>query len=150
MTKAIDIRIAEVQDLPACAQIINDYIDATYWLPRVLPAKKIAALFVPEILEDRKVFVAENDSGVVGYLTLTNEGVIPALYLEPKARGHGVGKALLDKAKAVSSKGIELTVFEPNESAQRFYAREGFKEMPGGRVTNTDEGVPTLRLRWQA
>ncbi len=102
------------------------------------------------MLDQRTILVAEADGGIVGYLSLGQDGFMPALYLAPPARGRGLGTALLDQAKALRPEGIELTVFEPNIDAQRFYAREGFHEVPGGRVTDTEEGVPTLRLRWEA
>jgi GNAT superfamily N-acetyltransferase len=142
------VREARVADLPACGSVVNDYIDATDWLPRVLPRDRVAAMFEPGLLDRRRVWVAEEAGRVVGYVTLTEDGVLPALYLDPGARGRGLGKALLDQAKAVSTGGIELTVFEANLDALRFYGREGFVPVPGGRDTETDEGIATLRLRW--
>jgi putative acetyltransferase len=150
MPDGVTIRAAKVADLPACARIINDYIDATDWLPRTLPRDEIEALFGPDILDRRKLLVAEVDGAIAGYLSMGEDGFVPALYLEPSARGSGIGKALLDQAKTLRPAGIELTVFEPNAAARRFYAREGFHEMPEGRVTDTDEGVPTIRMRWKA
>ena len=149
MRDGVTIRDARADDLPACARIINDYIDTTDWLPRTLPHAEIEALFDPGLLDRRTVLVAEKDGGIVGYLSMGEDGFMPALYLAPPARGRGVGKALLDHAKALRPDGIELTVFEPNTEAQRFYAREGFRAITGGRVTDTDEGIPTLRLRWE-
>jgi putative acetyltransferase len=142
------IRAARPEDLPACARIINDYIDATDWLPRTLPRDEIAALFGPGLLDQRRILFAETDAGIIGYLSLGEDGFLPALYLSPSARGLGIGKHLLDRAKTLRPEGIELTVFEPNTAAQRFYAREGFREVSDGRVTDTEEGIPTLRLRW--
>lgn len=149
MPDGVTIRAAVATDLPACATIINDYIDATDWLPRTLPRDEITALFEPGLLERRTVLVAEAGGRIVGYLSMGEDGLVPALYLAPAARGHGIGKALLDRAKTLCPGAIELTVFEPNAAGQRFYAREGFREIPGGRVTDTDEGIPTLRMRWE-
>lgn len=143
------IRAAVAADLPACAAIINDYIDATDWLPRVQPAAAIRAMFGPELLERRQVLVADQGGAVVGYLSLAPDGVVPGFYLAPAARGRGIGQALLAAAKRLAPAGLELTVFEPNLVARRFYAAAGFHEMPGRRVEATEEGVPTLRLRWE-
>jgi putative acetyltransferase len=150
MRDGVTIRDARADDLPGCARIINDFIDATDWLPRTLPRDEIAALFGPDLLDRRRILVAEADEGLVGYLSMGDDGFMPALYLAPAARGRGIGARLLDRAKTLRPEGIELTVFEPNTDAQRFYAREGFRAVPGGRVTSTEEGVPTLRLRWEA
>lgn len=141
------IRAATADDLPACAAIINDYIDATDWLPRLQSREAIASYFAPAILDERTVLVAELDGEVAGYLTMTPGGMVPALYLAPRARGQGIGKALLDRAKAASLGMINLTVFEPNHAARRFYEREGFAELPEARKVE-EEGVPILLMRW--
>lgn len=143
------MRRATVEDLPACAAIINDYIDATEWLPRVLDRQAIEALFCPALLEARTVFVAEDKGETVGYLSMNPEdGFVPALYLSRNARRRGLGTALLDAAKSARPQGLSLTVFETNDDALRFYRREGFTEDPTGRDDETEEGIPTLLMRW--
>lgn len=142
------VREATVADLPGCAAVANAWIDATPWLPRVQSHDEIAAMFEPGLLERRRVFVARDGGDVLGYLSLAEDGFVAALYLAPDARGRGIGKQLMDCAKAHHPEGLELTVFEPNVDARRFYAREGFVPVPGGRDAETEEGVPTLRLRW--
>lgn len=142
------IRPAVAGDLAACAAIINDYIDATEWLPRIHSRAELAGMFTPELIERRTVLVAEIDGGVAGYLTMSPEGFVPALYLALHARGQGIGTALLDRAKALGPGRLELTVFEPNVAARRFYEREGLREVPEGRKDDTQEGVPVLLMRW--
>ncbi|MDP2118797.1 MAG: GNAT family N-acetyltransferase [Hoeflea sp.] len=143
------VRRAAARDLPACAAIINAYIDATDWLPRTIDKDALEAVFVPALLDSRTIFVAENDGAIEGYLSMDEEaGFIHALYLSPSARGAGLGKALLDAAKHARPQGFELTVFEPNRDAVRFYAREGLVEVPEGRNEATEEGVQTLLMRW--
>ncbi|WP_417416499.1 GNAT family N-acetyltransferase [Hoeflea sp.] len=143
------LRFATASDLPVCAAIINDYIDATEWLPRTIDREAVDALFVPSLLESRTMFVVEEHGEILGYLSMCDDGFVPALYLRPAARGKGVGKMLLDAAKAAHPDGLELTVFERNVDALRFYEREGFQEDPGRRDTTTDEGIPTLWMCWQ-
>ena len=143
------IRPAVAADLPACADIVNAYIDATDWLPRTRPHEEVAAAFTPELLQGRSVLVAETGERVVGYMTMTQGGMVPALYLAPEARGQGIGKALIDRAKAASLGIVSLTVFEPNRDAIRFYEREGFVELPEARKVE-EEGVPILLMRWSA
>lgn len=144
------VRQATAADLPACAGIINDYMDATPWLPRVIDHDAIVEMFGPSLLEKRTIFVADNGSEILGYLSMDPEiGFIHAIYLRPAARGHGLGKSLLDAAKHAHPQGLELTVFEPNTDAMRFYTREGLIEIPGGGNDNPPEGVPTLLMRWR-
>ena len=143
------IRRAAADDLAACAEIINDYVDATPWLPRTVAREEIAAMFGPDLLERRTIFVAEEAGDITGYVSLNPaENFLVALYLVPAARARGTGKALMDAAKAECPGGFDLTVFEPNTDAQRFYRREGFAEVPEGRKDDTEEGVPTLLMRW--
>lgn len=147
MTTDAVIRPATVADLPACAAIINDYIDATDWLPRIHSREQLAAFFTPELLARRTVLVAERGGDVVGYMTMSEDGMVPALYLSPPARGQGIGTMLLDRAKALSPARVELTMFEPNHAARRFYEREGFSEVPESRKIE-EEGIPILLMRW--
>jgi putative acetyltransferase len=142
------LREARVADLPACAEIVNDVIDETPWLPRIKSREKIAAMFGPDLLSRRLVLVAEVGGRIAGYLSMTPEGLIPALYLVPGQRGLGLGKQLLDEAKARRPGGLSLTVFEPNHAARRFYEREGFTEDPAARDDTAEEGVPILLYRW--
>lgn len=143
-TQKKQVRGATLADLPACAAIINDYIDATGWLPRTAPREEIAAMFSAGLLERRRVFVADEGAGVVGYASFDEAaGFLPALYLAPAARGRGLGKALLDAVKARGA--FDLTVWQANPAARRFYEREGLfltGEGVGG------EGLPVWRMRW--
>jgi putative acetyltransferase len=143
------VRRATVADLPACAAIINDYLDTTTWLPRVVDRKSIEDMFGADLLDRRTIFVVEDNGEIAGYLSMDHDaGFIPAVYLRPQARGNGLGKALLDAAKTARPQGFELTVFEPNSDALRFYKREALVEVPEGRNDDTPEGVDTLLMRW--
>lgn len=88
------------------------------------------------------VLVAEHDGAVVGYTYAGVEGVDymslrgPAgvlydIVVDPDHREHGVGKALLEATiKALEERGapqIVLSTAEPNETAQRLFARAGFR-----------------------
>ena len=104
---------------------------------------------MPSLLEKRTIFVAEEQGEILGYLSMNpQDGFVPALYLRPGARGKRTGKILLDTAKATHPEGLELTVFEQNTEALEFYAREGFVEDPSRRDDQTEEGIPTLWMRW--
>ncbi|MBO6716892.1 MAG: GNAT family N-acetyltransferase [Rhizobiaceae bacterium] len=134
-------------DLPACAQIINDYIDSTDWLPRTKPRAEIAGLFTPELLDKRTMLVVEVDREVAAYASAA-DGFVYAIYIAPRHRNAGIGAKLLDELKSRYQQ-LELTVFELNDRARRFYDREGFSEIPERRDDNTEEGVPTLLMRWR-
>lgn len=143
MTK---VRPATAADLPACAAIINAYIDATDWLPRMRPAEEIAAMFSPDLLDRRLVLIAD-DGGVTGYASFDPDTrFLASLYLAPYARGRGVGKSLLDTVKTAAPKGFALTVWRPNSAARRFYEREGSRVTAEG---EDHDGLPVWHMAWQ-
>ena len=90
-------------------------------------------------------FVVRRDARTIGFIACHRE-VLVALYVARDARGQGVGKALLDHAKRNHDR-IALWVFEENDGARRFYAREGFRE-DGRTAGNNEEGLPDIRMVW--
>ncbi|MEM7301759.1 MAG: GNAT family N-acetyltransferase [Pseudomonadota bacterium] len=147
------VRTAVVADLAYCATIINDYIDETDWLPRPFPRDEMLGHFERGFDTDRKMSVVEHEGEIVGYLSVEIRQppqlpFVHALYLKFGYRGQGFGKALLDHAKTELKSGFELTFWEPNQAARAFYLREGLVEVPGGRDAETDDGVPTILMRW--
>ena len=85
--------------------------------------------------------------GPQGFLARDGE-MIHALYLRPKARRRGFGKALLDQAKAETPR-LTLWAFQANAQARRFYAREGFAEVEETDGAGNDEKLPDVRLTWE-
>lgn len=136
------IRLADAEDVPTVSRIVNDWIDRTDWMPRVVSADEITGL-IAAALPDREIFLIGDP--VEGYLSLDPAtGMIGALYLDRP--GRGLGKALLDRAKAGRDY-LQLWTHEPNVAAHRFYHREGFEIVernPAG-----DDGLPELRMEWR-
>lgn len=150
----VSIRRTRRDDLKACADIVNDYVDDTDWLPRVHSRDAVEIFFQRGFDAGREMWLAERDGRIVGYLSAEPKDppaypYVHALYLRPEARRAGIGKALLDKAKALFPGGFELSRFEPNTDARRFYEREGLMEIRELRNDETEEGVSELRMRWQ-
>jgi GNAT superfamily N-acetyltransferase len=141
------IRAACPSDAPALAAILNAWIDATPWMPRVHSPEAVLRFYETQILPSRRVRVAGDPPR--GFLALDEaDGCVTALYLSPEARGRGLGGTLLDDAKA-GRRALHLWTFEKNAGARRFYAREGFAETdrtPG----RNEEGLPDIRLAWRA
>ena len=88
------------------------------------------------------ILVAERDGEVVGYTYAGVEGpdymslrgpagVLYDIVVDPAHRGQGVGRMLLDATlEALKEKGaprVVLSTAERNESAQRLFARAGFR-----------------------
>ena len=142
------LREATPADLSACAKIVNDWIDESDWLPRIHSRAEVEGFFNEGLLKLRSMIVAVYDHQVSGYMTHDEKGMIRALYVGKHLRDAGIGKQFLDEAKVRFPLKVELGVFEANIRARQFYDREGFIEIPEGRLENTEEGIPELLMRW--
>lgn len=140
-----DLRPGRPEDAAACAAILNDWIDDREWMPRKHSHEEVAAFYSDFVFVKRKVWVAGDP--VQGFMAMDDAAdTVTALYVATP--GRGIGRALLDHAKA-GRQVLELWTFVANEGARRFYAREGFREVrqtPG----DNEEGLPDILLRWEA
>jgi ribosomal protein S18 acetylase RimI-like enzyme len=84
------------------------------------------------------IFVAEEEGRVVGYITtrpdpFTRIGRIPNLAVDPGARGHGIGSALirhaLDYLAGIGMAMAKIETLEQNARGQALYPRFGFREV---------------------
>ena len=93
------------------------------WLANRAPAAYLAEI------ERGELFVAEREGRVVGFGAAT-AGTVVAVYVDPGAVLHGVGRALLHYAIALARRGHEGPVrLQATLNARDFYAREGFREI---------------------
>lgn len=137
----IEIRLAETKDAPACADIVNDWIDATDWLPRLHTRASIEEMIAAGI-PIREFWVAGDP--VVGYLSFNTEAS-QIMGLDTARPGGGVGKALMNRVKEGRS-WLQLWSHAANTRAHRFYRREGFFEV--GRKNEGTDGIPEIRMEW--
>ena len=106
-----------------------------------------------------RVWVAGNGARLIAYLVLTydydlefagNEGMITELYVENSSRGSGVGRRMIDAARAFCHKSgidtVELQVSKDNRRARSFYKALGFREFD--RVVMAIDTAPSVsRIR---
>jgi GNAT superfamily N-acetyltransferase len=137
-------RLAQCDDAPACAAILNGWIDATAWIPRVHTHEGVDAYYRQVALRRHRAWVIGDP--VQGFLTLEEAtSMVMALYVS--LPGHGLGKALLDGAKEGRSF-LELRTFVANTGARAFYEREGFNQV-GRSSGDNEENLPDILLRWE-
>lgn len=140
----IAMREARDEDAPLCAAIKNAWIDDTPWMPRVHPAHDLVRHYREFVFRNRRVWVAGDP--LAGYLALDEaDGFVTSLYAARP--GHGVGKALLDRAKE-GREHLQLWTFVANVDARRFYVREGFREVEQTDGDN-EERLPDIRYVWE-
>lgn len=99
------------------------------------------------MVKDHTIKVALNasESKVIGFMAL-REGVIAQLYVHVGYKGRGVGARLLNIAKSLSPKKLELHTFEMNKPAVVFYEKHGFRTVAFG--SDNEEGLPDLLMQW--
>ena len=137
---------ATPRDADPLARILKGWIIETDWMPK-LHTPEEDRRFLTHLITTQHVTTLRNWRGVQGFLA-RDGGDIHALYLAPKARGQGWGKALLDQAKAAEPT-LSLWTFQQNTRARAFYAREGFAEIEFTDGAGNDEKLPDLRLEWR-
>lgn len=96
------------------------------------------------VFENDLAWVAEKEGRIVGFSTRSDE-LVGALYVVPEARSLGIGKRLLDLAKA-DRDWVNLWAYEQNRQARKFYAREGFIEV--ARELEEETNLMEIKHRW--
>lgn len=93
------------------------------------------------------IWVSEQDGHIVGFSGVS-EGELTHLYVDPGSQNRGIGTQLLDHAKSLEPKRLELWVFQKNEGARRFYERRGFRLARLTDGTGNMEKEPDALYEW--
>ncbi len=139
-------RRAKMDDAPALAPILSEWVQETDWMPKLHTPKEDIG-FVKSLIDAKTVWLVESNEQPIGFIA-TDGAEIPALYVAKGKRGKGLGKTLLDHAKSAQSR-LSLWTFQANRGARAFYAREGFREIERTDGAGNDEKLPDLRLIWE-
>jgi GNAT superfamily N-acetyltransferase len=102
-----------------------------------------------------RAWIAERDGAVVGSVFLVKEsatvGQLRLLYVEPAARGAGIGARLVDEciafARAAGYRKLILWTQRNLEAARRLYVRSGFRLV--GEEPHERFGVPLVAEIWE-
>ena len=147
---AATIRPAAPADLPAIGRLgallvrTHHDFDPERFIAATPQTERAYASFLGTQREEPNVvvFVAERDGAVLGYTYAGVEGhdymslrgpagVLYDIVVDPAHRGRGIGRMLLDATlAALAARGeprVVLSTAERNESAQRLFARAGFR-----------------------
>ena len=130
-----------IDDADRCADIVNNWIKTTKWVPRLYSKNELLKM-IEEAIPFRELWVIGNPT--TAYVSFNKDlSQVVALYSDKPGKGYG--KVLLDKVKE-GREYIQLWSHSANVSAQRFYQREGFKE--GAYKENGDDGIPEIQFEW--
>ena len=151
------IRFALSSDRRELLRLIRAYyrFDHIRFDSRTMPGALRTLLHKPSL---GRVWVAGDRTRLVAYLVLTynydlefggNEGIITELYVENSSRGSGLGRGMIDAARAFCHKSgidtVELQVSRGNRRARAFYKTLGFREFD--RVVMAIDTAPNLPRR---
>lgn len=101
-----------------------------------------------ELVPNAQIVLAERDSQLLGFVTVDpNTMYLDQIVVAPEAWGSGIALALLDEAKRLSPRGLDLLVNKDNFRAIRFYEKHGFSY--AGEDKNPISGIPVNRMSWR-
>lgn len=116
----------------------HSFIPVRYWEDRFEEVKAL--------LPGAEVFVYEDGSGVIqGFVGLRGTH-IEGIFVRSGAQSRGIGRQLLDAARAGRSR-LTLNVYRKNGRAAAFYRREGFHT--AGTGTDDETGEAEERMVWE-
>lgn len=137
------IRSGRSSDVEACVKILCDWVDESPWHGPLNKWEKLL-VYWRELFENKLVWVAETNGRVVGFCVRGDDNIF-ALYVSAEARNKGIGKLLLDAAKA-DRDWITVWAYEQNPHALRFYRREGLVEV--SREFEDGSNLTDIEHRW--
>ncbi len=113
------------------------------------PIEEWRSRFETVIAVEERVYVAEIDGRLAGFLAVADrgggQGYLHEIFVAPEFQRRGLGSILMAKAKELAPAGLRLRTLQRNTQASAFYARHGF--IAGstgiGRV-----GLPNVEFRW--
>ena len=101
-----------------------------------------------ELIPVAHVIIAETDGALTGFITVDPDTTyLDQLVVAPEHWGSGISAALLEEAKRLSPKGLDLLVNKDNARAIRFYEKHGFAY--AGDDKNPVSGIAVNRMAWR-
>lgn len=104
------------------------------------------ANFLDVIATHNDLWLAEDDEQLVGFLAIA-KGYVDRLYIAVDRQRHGIGTALLEKARELSPEGLRLHTHQQNVGACRFYEQQGFEVVRYG-ISPPPESAPDVEYGW--
>ena len=104
------------------------------------------AYFRDVILVNNDVWVAEVDGSAAAFMAIAGD-FIDQLYVDPDHQRSGLGRALLEHAKALSPEHLWLFTLQININGRAFYERNGFRAVKFG-VSPPPESEPDVEYHW--
>ena len=121
------------------------------WLPELHTPDDDRRFLEESVLPEKEVWVVERHGDIAGFTALGTRGgmeFMEHLYVAPDHQRHGVGSALIERAKERRPSGFRLWVFQRNENARRFYERHGLRLVELTDGAGNEEQEPDALYEW--
>ena len=116
-------------------------------VPVVHSVSEIADWLVSHRISQGSSYIWIDRDEILGWVDVSGDD-LDQLYVRRGRTGQGIGRQLLEFAKAASPGRLVLYTFQVNEGARRFYRREGFVETAFGDGSMNEEGAPDVKMEW--
>jgi putative acetyltransferase len=101
-----------------------------------------------ELVPVARIMLAESDGVLAGFVTVDPKTMyLDQIVVAPEHWGSDIAMKLLEEAKRISSRGLDLLVNKDNARAIRFYEKHGFKY--AGEDKNPVSGIAVSRMAWR-
>lgn len=99
--------------------VSQDFVKQEHW-------EELFNGFKNNYLLNSKTYVYEKDGGIIGFVSLIEEGNIIAFFIEKEFQGLGLGKELMAHIKSLF-KNLSISVYEKNILARKFILNQNFR-----------------------
>lgn len=144
----VELRRSADADAGRIADVLLASFRATYRFALAHSDPEVRAWVREVLLPSTETWVAVDEDEVIGFISL-GEHAIEQLYVAPERTGNGVGSRLVQRAKDLRPRGLELWTFQVNRGARRFYERHGFVVAEETDGSGNEERQPDVRYVWR-
>jgi putative acetyltransferase len=101
-----------------------------------------------ELVPVARIVIADVNGAMAGFVTVDSKTLyLDQIVVAPEHWGSNIALALLDEAKRISPRGLDLLVNKDNFRAIRFYEKHGFAY--AGEDKNPVSGIAVNRMSWR-
>lgn len=144
----LQIRQASIDDAVDVAELfLRTRRDAMPYLPALYTDDQIRQWIAKVVFVHCDVWVAETQGQIAGFMALMDDR-LEHLYILSAYQRQGIGSQLLDQARQLSPRRLELYVFQQNTPARSFYTTHGFVEVEYRDGAGSEEQEPDVWCVW--
>ena len=140
-----NIEPASISDFAEITEVWESSVRATHHFLKEEDIQFFKPLILNEYLHAVILFCIRDEQNRIAGFSGSAEGKVEMLFIDPKFRGRGVGKVLLQHAVDVLCC-TKVDVNEQNEQAVGFYKHAGFKVVSRSEMDSMGKPYPILSM----